>query len=175
MSPGDICTPALSITCLALFVPNAAASALSGLCAINQKARQYNHYVRFALMLAALAAVPALNAQSQSAALLNRFCVTCHNDKLKTGGLVLNPADLARVPETAETWEKVIRKLRAGAMPPAGAPKPAPAAALALRASLETELDRAAADHPKPGKLPLLHRLSRTEYANAIRDLLGVG
>lgn len=129
--------------------------------------------MRLALLLAVLAPFAAL-AQSPNAALLNRYCVTCHNEKLKTGGLVLNPADLTRVPETAETWEKVARKLRAGAMPPAGAPKPEPAAALALRTSLETELDRAAADHPNPGKLPLLHRLSRTEYANAIRDLLGV-
>ncbi len=105
---------------------------------------------------------------------MNRYCVTCHNDKLKTGGLVLHPGDLDHVAGTAETWEKVVRKLRAGAMPPAGAPRPDPSAVSALRSYLESELDRAAAEHPNPGKLPLLHRLSRTEYANAIRDLLGV-
>ena len=130
--------------------------------------------MRFALLIAALASVSPLVAQSQSAAVLTRYCLTCHNEKLKTGGLVLNPADLNRIPATAETWEKVIRKLRAGAMPPAGAPKPDAAAADALRSSLETELDRAAADHRNPGKLPLLRRLTRTEYSNAIRDLLGV-
>ena len=97
-----------------------------------------------------------------------------YNDKLKTAGLVLNPANLDDVAGTAETWEKVARKLRAGAMPPAGAPRPDSASANALRSYLEAELDRAAADHPRPGKLPLLHRLSRTEYANAIRDLLGI-
>jgi cytochrome c551/c552 len=134
--------------------------------------------VRFALLLVAFASafawVQGLSAQSPSAALLNRYCVTCHNAKLKTAGLVLNPADLDHVAGTAETWEKVVRKLRAGAMPPAGAPKPDPAAVNTLRSYLETELDRAAADHPRPGKLPLLHRLSRTEYANAIRDLLDI-
>ncbi len=103
--------------------------------------------MRLALLLAVVVPFAAL-AQAPNAALLNRYCVTCHNEKLKTGGLVLNPADLTRVPETAETWEKVIRKLRAGAMPPAGAPKPDPAAALALRTALETELDRAAARPP---------------------------
>jgi hypothetical protein len=130
--------------------------------------------VRFVALLAAMASFQGLYAQSPSAALLNRYCVTCHNEKLKTGGLVLNPADLGRVADTAETWEKVVRKLRAGAMPPSGAPKPDTAAANALRLSLETELDRAAVDHPRPGKLPLLHRLSRTEYVNAVRDLLDI-
>lgn len=132
------------------------------------------NYVRFALLLAALTPLSSLLAQSPSAALLTRYCVVCHNAALKTGGLVLNPADLNRIPETAETWEKVVRKLRAGAMPPPGAARPDPAAADALRTSLETELDRAAAAHPNPGKLPLLRRLTRTEYSNAIRDLLGV-
>jgi hypothetical protein len=112
--------------------------------------------------------------QTQPAAVLNQYCATCHNDRLKTGGLVLNPADLARVPATAETWEKVLRKLHAGAMPPPGAPKPDTAAATSLLSFLETELDRSAASNPRPGKLPLLHRLSRTEYENAIRDLLDI-
>jgi hypothetical protein len=130
--------------------------------------------VRFAALLIALASVPVVYGQTQPAAVLNRYCLTCHNDKLKTAGLVLNPADLNRVPETAETWEKVVRKLRAGAMPPAGAPKPDASAGNALRSYLETELDRSAASHPIPGKLPLLHRLTRTEYSNAIRDLLAI-
>lgn len=130
--------------------------------------------MRFAALLAALASVTGLYAQTPSAALLSRYCVTCHNAKLKTGGLVLNPGALDRVSANAETWEKVVRKLRAGAMPPAGAPKPDAAATGALLSYLETALDRAAGEHPNPGKLPLLHRLSRTEYANAIRDLLGI-
>jgi len=129
--------------------------------------------VRFTLWLAALAPFAAFSAELPSA-VVSRYCVTCHNDKLKTGGLVLNPGDLDRVPETAETWEKVVRKLRAGAMPPAGVPKPDPATANGFRSYLENELDRAAVEHPRPGKLPLLHRLTRTEYQNAIRDLLDV-
>jgi hypothetical protein len=112
--------------------------------------------------------------QSPPAALLNRYCVTCHNDRLKTGGLVLQPAELSRVPESAETWEKVIRKLRAGAMPPPGAPKPDAESVAALLTFLETELDRAAAASPRAGNLPLLHRLSRTEYENAVRDILDI-
>ncbi len=135
---------------------------------------QYNRQVRFVALLVVFASVQGLSAQSPSVALLKQYCVTCHNERLKTGGLVLNPGDLTRVGETAETWEKVVRKLRAGAMPPAGAPKPDTAAANALRSSLEAELDRAAAEHPRPGELPLFHRLSRTEYVNAIRDLLDI-
>jgi mono/diheme cytochrome c family protein len=110
----------------------------------------------------------------QAAVTLNKYCVTCHNDRLKTAGLVLNPADLTRVPANAETWEKVVRKLQAGAMPPAGAPKPDASTSLVLRSYLETELDKSAAANPRAGKQPLLHRLTRTEYENAIRDLLGI-
>jgi hypothetical protein len=119
----------------------------------------------------------ASQAQPQAAppaATLNKYCVTCHNDRLKTGGLVLNPAELNSVPSHAETWEKVLRKLRSGAMPPAGAPKPDSAASGTVLSYLEGELDRAAAANPRAGKMPLLHRLSRTEYENAIRDRLGI-
>ena len=86
----------------------------------------------------------------------------------------MNPADLSRVPATAETWEKVVRKLRAGTMPPTGVPRPPQAAYDSVATWLESELDHASAANPEPGKLPLLHRLSRTEYQNAVRDLLGV-
>ncbi len=92
---------------------------------------------------------------------------------LKTAGFVLNP-DMTQVTANAETWEKVIRKLRTNAMPPAGAPRPDQATYDATASFLETELDRAAAAKPQPGKLPLLHRLTRTEYQNAIRDLLAL-
>jgi len=120
-------------------------------------------------------ALPALSqsqASSQPAAVFNKYCVTCHNARLKTAGFVLDPAQLGRVDANAETWERVDRKLRSFAMPPAGAPRPDQATYEAVASFLETEIDRSAAGKPNPGKLPLLHRLTRTEYQNAIRDLL---
>jgi cytochrome c5 len=105
--------------------------------------------------------------------LLDRYCVTCHNQQLKTAGLTLDSADLAKVPNGAETWEKVVRKLRAGAMPPPGLPRPDSAAYQALASWLETQLDSRAQANPDPGR-PLLHRMNRAEYANAIRDLLAM-
>jgi mono/diheme cytochrome c family protein len=105
---------------------------------------------------------------------VNKYCVTCHNERLKTAGFALNPADLADVANKAETWEKVVRKLRGQSMPPAGAPRPDQQSYESVAGFLEKQLDTAALAHPEPGKLPLLHRLSRTEYQNAIRDLLGV-
>jgi mono/diheme cytochrome c family protein len=110
----------------------------------------------------------------EHAGTINKYCVTCHSDRLKTGGLTLAGADLVRVSEHADTWEKVIRKLRTGAMPPAGAPRPDQAASSALAAYLETSIDREAMNTPHPGKLALVHRLTRTEYQNAIRDLLAI-
>lgn len=109
----------------------------------------------------------------QPQAVINQYCVTCHNSRLRTGGLALDRLDLNRVAPDAETWEKVARKLRAGMMPPAGAPRPDRKTLDALEASVEGQLDRAAAAHPNPGRAPL-HRMNRDEYANAIRDLLGV-
>jgi cytochrome c551/c552 len=107
-------------------------------------------------------------------ATFTKYCVTCHNARLKTAGFVLDTADLKNVGGHAETWEKVVRKLRTEAMPPAGAPRPDRATYDSTAAYLEAELDRAAAARPNPGSLPLLHRLTRTEYQNAIRDLLAV-
>jgi mono/diheme cytochrome c family protein len=106
---------------------------------------------------------------------LNQYCVTCHNERLKTAGFVIDPAALADVGAGAEGWEKVVRKLRTTSMPPAGAPRPDPATYHAVASFLEAELDRASAASPIFGKLPLVHRLSRTEYQNAIRDLLALG
>lgn len=112
---------------------------------------------------------PAAPAATPQRALLNQYCVTCHNQRMKTAGLMLDGADLAKVGENAEVWEKVVRKLRAGMMPPAGSRRPDQATYTALITWLENELDRNAQDHlPPPG----LHRLNRTEYANVIRDLL---
>jgi mono/diheme cytochrome c family protein len=104
-------------------------------------------------------------------AVLDRYCVTCHNEKLKTAGLALDRTDLDRVGESAQMWEKVVRKLRAGQMPPVGMPRPDAAAYETLASSLEDALDRAAAAKPNPGRASL-HRMNRTEYGNAIRDLL---
>ena len=101
------------------------------------------------------------------------YCVTCHNDKLKTGGLALDRPDLADVAAHADVWEKVIRKVRTGMMPPAGVPRPNAAERDELLSSLVATLDRAARTKPNPGR-PLVHRLNRTEYTNAIRDLLAV-
>jgi hypothetical protein len=106
-------------------------------------------------------------------AIIDQYCVTCHSARLKSGDLVLENADVAHVANNVEVWEKVIRKLRAGVMPPQGARRPDDATMHALIASLETSLDQAAAAQPNPGR-PLLHRLNRAEYRNAIRDLLAL-
>ncbi len=107
-------------------------------------------------------------------ALLDQYCVSCHNDRLKVGGLSLQQLDPANVANAPETWEKVVRKLRAGAMPPQPRPRPDAPTYNALRHWLEEELDRTAAGNPNPGRTEALHRLSRTEYQNVIRDLLGL-
>ncbi len=115
----------------------------------------------------------AATAGAQDRALVDQYCVGCHNEKLKTGGLALDKISLDHPAENAETWEKVIRKVRAGMMPPAGARRPDRAALDAFTEKLAAELDRAAAANPNPGTVGL-HRLNRSEYANAIRDLLGL-
>jgi cytochrome c553 len=101
------------------------------------------------------------------------YCVTCHNDKLKTGNLSLEQISLDRAGADAETLEKVIRKVRAGLMPPAGAKRPDRQTLDAFAGSIENAIDRAATANPNPGKTPL-HRMNRAEYANAIRDLLSL-
>jgi mono/diheme cytochrome c family protein len=124
---------------------------------------------------AARQGVPAIASQapSQPRALVDRYCVTCHNDRLRTAGLSLVQADTERPFASAEIWEKVIRKLQTGAMPPTGMPRPDQPALDALVSYLESSIDSAAAAQPNPGR-PALRRLNRTEYTNAIRDLLGV-
>jgi len=104
-------------------------------------------------------------------ALINQYCVVCHNQKAKTAGLMLDKMDIDHPADHAETWEKVVRKLRGGMMPPQGMPRPAQPKIDGLITWLEASLDKANAAHPDPGRSPL-HRLNRTEYANAIRDLL---
>jgi len=117
------------------------------------------------------APAPAPGSAATQRALLDKYCVTCHNDKVKTANLSLQNLDLTTVADHPEIWEQVIRKLRAGMMPPPGMPRPPLAQYERLRDWLEAEIDRKAALHPNPGSV-VLHRLNRTEYANAIRDLL---
>jgi len=137
------------------------------------------------LLLAALAAMPflggnaviaqqsAVSSGSSNQALVGQYCITCHNDRSLTGNLSLEGLDPDHAESDAETWEKVTRKLRAGLMPPTGAPRPERSALEAFRASIEDSIDRAVAADPNPG-VTLLHRMNRAEYANAIRDLLAI-
>ncbi len=104
---------------------------------------------------------------------LAKYCQACHNDRLKTGGLSLQQMDPSQVSRSPETWEKVVRKLRAGMMPPAGMPRPERAVIDTFVGHVESSLDKYAAQHPNPGTVGL-HRLNRAEYANAIRDLLAL-
>ena len=109
-------------------------------------------------------------------AVLDRYCVTCHNDRLRTGGLSLaaGAVDTADPSRHADVWEKVIAKLRTGAMPPPGRPRPGEATYDAVAGRLEADIDRAAAAGPNPGRTSTVHRLNRTEYRNAIRDLFAL-
>ena len=117
----------------------------------------------------------ALPAATAPRAVFDRYCVTCHNQKLKAADLMLDTMDVARVGGgAAATWEKVVRRLRSGSMPPAGMPRPDQAVYESVAGWLETELDRAAAAAPNPGRVPAFQRLTRTEYQNAIRDLLAL-
>ena len=106
-------------------------------------------------------------------AVLDRYCTACHSDRLRTAGLTLESLDLAHVGAGAETWEKVIRKLRAREMPPPRRPRPDDATYARFVGWLEGELDTAALANPNPGA-ETIHRLNRTEYTNAIRDLLAL-
>jgi hypothetical protein len=104
---------------------------------------------------------------------LNQYCTGCHNERLKTGGLMLDKIDIEHVEERPDVWETVVRKLRAGMMPPSGVPRPDRAELNRFTSALETALDSAAAARPNPGTAAI-HRLNRTEYANSIRDLLAL-
>ena len=106
-------------------------------------------------------------------ALVNQYCASCHNDKLKTAGVSLDGLDIAKAGENADVWEKVLRKVSANQMPPAGLPHPDAAVSKAFTDYLRGELDRYAAAHPDPGH-PVIHRLNRAEYSNTIRDLLAL-
>ena len=105
--------------------------------------------------------------------LLDRYCAGCHNSQLKTAGVEFDSLDLARVGDDVTVWEKVVRQLRTGAMPPAGMPRPPAEDQSGFRSWLESALDRAAETDPNPGR-PAAYRLTRTQYANAVRDLLAL-
>ena len=107
---------------------------------------------------------------SAQRAVLDRYCVVCHNEQIRTAGLTLDTMDIEHISDGAPVWEKVLRKLRGRAMPPAGMPRPDEATYDSLATYLEQELDSA---RPNPGR-PVLHRLNRAEYTNAIRDLLAL-
>src|SRR5438046_2165264 len=111
------------------------------------------------------------NLTTAERALLDQYCVTCHNDRTKRANLSLEKLDLTTVGDNPQLWEKVVRKLRAGVMPPPGMRRPDFAAYSALTQWLEGEIDRKAAGKVHPGT-KVLHRLNRAEYANAVRDLL---
>jgi hypothetical protein len=104
-------------------------------------------------------------------AVVAKYCITCHNQRLRTAGLALDTADVTRPSEHAEVWERVITKLRARSMPPAGMPRPDAAAYRTVVDWLETEIDKAWVAHPNPGRIGAVHRLNRMEYRNAIRSL----
>src|SRR6202451_4575150 len=106
--------------------------------------------------------------------LVNKYCVSCHNEKLKTAGLAFDRIDADSPYNSQETWEKVIVKLRSRAMPPPKLPRPDNATYDKVAAYLESEIYRSSAAHVNPGRRASLHRLNRAEYANAVRDLVAV-
>ena len=110
---------------------------------------------------------------SAQRALLDQYCVTCHNQRAKTANVTFDTMDLANLSKDAKIWERAVRKLRGGMMPPPGARQPDRAAVDAFATWLENSLDSAAAADPNPGRVAV-HRLNRTEYANAIEDILGL-
>ena len=134
------------------------------------------------VLLIGMGPLPAVGLQTESSnpqpasqyrAVLNQYCVTCHNETLRTAELVLSTKDVGNVSSEPMAWEKVVRKLRTGAMPPAGMPRPDEATYDSFATYLEIELDRSAAANPNPGRTSV-HRLNRAEYANAVRDLLAL-
>ena len=114
------------------------------------------------------------SAAAEARALLDQYCVACHNERAKAGSLVLTSADVTRIGEDAEMWETVVRKLRGRLMPPEGRPRPDPVAYEDFTVWLETELESFAIDHPNPGRTETFRRLNRAEYQNAIRDILAL-
>src|SRR5205809_3024918 len=120
------------------------------------------------------AARPSFEAGSPVTAVVNNYCVTCHDSEVKKGGLDLDSISPQEVTSHPDTWERVVRKLRARQMPPAGKKRPDERAYDVTVTELASSLDRAAAKHPNPGRTETLRRLNRVEYQNSIRDLLAL-
>src|SRR5712671_3782197 len=119
-------------------------------------------------------AAAAVTPASSPRRLLDRYCVTCHNERLKTADLRLDRIDVANPGSSADVWEKVVRKVHTGTMPPPNMPQPSQDDRRALLTWLETSLDAASAATPNPGRTETLRRLNRTEYQNAVKDLLAL-
>ena len=111
--------------------------------------------------------------QQKPGAVIEQYCVACHDDSTKTANVSFEKADASKIGEDPGLWERALRKLKTNQMPPASMPQPSADTRRSLTTYLETELDRAAAVHPNPGR-PTIHRLNRAEYSNAIRDLLAL-
>jgi hypothetical protein len=124
-----------------------------------------------ALLLLLLVQQPQVSSPQQT--LLNQYCITCHNQRAKTAGVMFDTMDVSDVSKNGAIWEKAVRKLRGGMMPPPGARQPDRGAVESFVSYLETSLDAAAAAKPNPGRVGL-HRMNRAEYANAVEDLLGL-
>src|SRR5579864_6569329 len=129
---------------------------------------------RSAIYVVWIVATVSAFAASPARELVAKYCVSCHNENVKTANIALDEADAEHVFNSAETWEKVIVKLRSRSMPPVGVRRPDNATYDAVAGWLESELDRAAQAHINPGRPAELHRLNRTEYSNAVRDLIGI-
>jgi hypothetical protein len=135
-----------------------------------------------ALLMCCVVLLCAVTAHAQSnpvsrvsphSALVNEYCVVCHDEGTKTAGLSLEDVDPANPGKDVDRWEKVILKMKAGMMPPPEMPRPDSAAVKSFITAIEGGIDKTAAAKPNPGR-PVLHRLNRTEYANSVRDLLGI-
>jgi len=123
---------------------------------------------------AAAASAAAVAVPAAQGAFVTQYCMGCHSNRLKTGGLTLEPLLSAALGDRTGEWEKVLQKVRSGLMPPAGQPRPDAAGRRAFVTTLETALDGLAAVQPNPGRTESLHRLKRAEYRNAVRDLLAL-
>jgi cytochrome c5 len=159
---GGIFATTLAVAVPVLALPNAQAPVRVAQAAAKAEASQ-------------VSAAPAAEFPVAARALIDQYCTGCHNDRVRAASLVLtsDKIDIAHVGANPDIWEKVVKKVGSGAMPRAGAPRPAPAVLKNFVDGLSTALDRVAAANPNPGR-PVPHRLNRTEYTNAIRDLLAL-
>jgi len=141
---------------------------------LRRSAKSFIFLLGIAGLTVANAQQPPASSSSVHTAVVNQYCLSCHNSKLKVGGLALDAINSESVSQHPQEWEKVIRKLRGQYMPPPGLPRPDDQTYKAVVSSLVKELDGVAAAKPNPGRTAAVRRLTRTEYQNAIRDLLGV-